>query len=113
LTEQLIATLADTNTLAMANVSAYDFLLLELQNISGAHEVFGSVVIKPETFTAAGDLVQIETKEGATILSYATLTYDGSTNFTFGSSNAADTLVVTGYKKDEVVAIGVITNSRR
>jgi hypothetical protein len=109
LTEQLIATLADTNTLAMANVSAYDFLLLELQNISGAHEVFGSVVIKPETFTAAGDLVQIETKEGATILSYATLTYDGSTNFTFGSSNAADTLVVTGYKKDEVVAIGVIT----
>ena len=109
LTEQLIATLADTNTLAMANVSAYDFLLLELQNISGAHEVFGSVVIKPETFTAAGDLVQIETKEGAAILSYATLTYDGSTNFTFSSSNAADTLVVTGYKKDEVVAIGVIT----
>lgn len=101
LTETEIDELADDDTIALADLTDYDYITLILKH-SDTHLIFDGKLIDPAVFTNNGDFIQLNAFEGGTQHSYGTLTYDGSTNLTFEASDASDTLIVKGYKKDAV-----------
>ena len=73
-----------------------------IESIADTHLIFDGKLIDPAVSFQHGDLIQLNAFEGGTQHSYGTLTYDGSTNLTFEASDASDTLIIKGYKKDAV-----------
>jgi hypothetical protein len=104
LTETEIDELADDDTIALADLTDYDYITLILKH-SDTHLIFDGKLIDPAVFTNNGDFIQLNAFEGGTQHSYGTLTYDGSTNLTFEAPDATDTLVIKGYKKDAVTGL--------
>jgi hypothetical protein len=104
LTETAIDELADDDTVALADLLDYDYITLVLKH-TDTHFIFDGKLIDPASFANDGDLIQLNAFEGGTQKSYGTLTYDGSTNLTFEASDATDTLVIKGYKKDTVTGL--------
>ena len=104
LTETAIDELADDDTVALADLTDYDYITLVLKH-TDTHFIFDGKLIDPASFANDGDFIQLNAFEGGTQHSYGTLTYDGSTNLTFEASDASDTLIVKGYKKDAVTGL--------
>lgn len=104
LTETAIDELEDDDTVALADLTDYDFITLVLKH-TDTHFIFDGKLIDPAVFANDGDLIQVNAFEGGTQHSYGTLTYDGSTNLTFEASDASDTLIIKGYKKDTITGL--------
>jgi hypothetical protein len=82
----------------------YDYITLVLKH-TDTHFIFDGKLIDPASFTNNGDFIQLNAFEGETQHSYGQLTYDGTTYLKFTASDALDTLVVKGYKKDAVTGL--------
>jgi hypothetical protein len=104
LTETAIDELADDDTIALSTLTDYDYITLVLKH-TDTHFIFDGKLIDPAVFANDGDLIQVNAFEGGTQHSYGTLTYDGSTNLAFEASDASDTLIIKGYKKDAVTGL--------
>ncbi|HOO43426.1 MAG TPA: hypothetical protein PKU69_00005, partial [Bacillota bacterium] len=102
LEETVIDTLAHNGTVALADLTDYDYLTIYLKHTETSTLIFDGKLIDPALFVNNGDFIQINAFDAGTQRSYGKLTYDGSTNLTFTASDTADTLVIHGYKKESI-----------